>query len=98
MKDIRHVVIHSPGPNWDPGLPTFEQKGLQEHIEHYRQLLAAGKLAMGGPFLDAAGGGMMIPEAALSEQEIVEFMMADPAVASGLLKAAVRQWLVGMTK
>jgi len=97
MKDIRHVVIHSPGPNWDHGLPVFEQDGLQEHIEHFRQLLEAGKLAMGGPFLDPAGGGM-IPEASLTEQEIAEFAAADPAVTSGLLKAEVRQWLVGMKK
>ena len=86
MKDIRYVVIHTPGPAWKAGVPLFEQ----------------GKLVLGGPCLDAvdaAGGaavGMMIPESGLSQAEISEFANADPSVASGLLRADVRAWLVGM--
>jgi uncharacterized protein YciI len=98
MKDIRYVVFHSPGPKWIAGKTLFEQPGLDLHLAHYRQLLEQGKLMAGGPFMDAAGGGMMIPEPGLSEAEITAFAKADPAVKSGLLKVHVRQWLVGMKK
>ena len=98
MRDIRFVVIHTPGPRWKAGSPVFEQDGVHEHIGHYKQLLESGKLTMGGPFLDASGGGMMIPGPDVAETEIVAFANADPAVLSGLLKAEVRQWLVGMSQ
>lgn len=98
MKDIRYVIIHSPGPQWVAGKNMFEQPGLQEHVDHYRRLFEAGKLALGGPHLDAQGGGMMIPQAGVAEQELREFAQADPSVKSGLLVATVRPWLVGMQK
>ncbi len=40
----------------------------------------------------------MIPVQGLSESEITAFASADPAVASGLLQVAMRQWLVGMKR
>lgn len=96
MPDIRYVVMHQPGPRWQAGVPLFEQQGLQAHVDHYRQLLAQGRLALGGPFLDAAAGGMMVPTAGLGEAEIRAFAEADPAVVSGLLTFELRQWMVGM--
>jgi hypothetical protein len=50
MKDIRYVVFHKPGPKWDHTKSFFEQEGLDGHVGLYHQLLAAGKLAMGGSF------------------------------------------------
>ena len=98
MKDIRFVVIHKPGPGWKVGIPLFEQEGLAQHVEHYRKLLADGKLTIGGPFLDEAGGGFMIPEPGVSEDEIREFAGDDPTVKSGLLIFEVRGWLAGKKK
>lgn len=98
VKDIRFVVLHSPGPRWQKGKGMFEQEGLQDHVAHYRQLLEAGKLELGGPHVDEASGGMMIPAAGVAEDEIRAFALADPAVKSGLLKAEVRPWLIGMRK
>jgi len=95
-RDVRYAVFHRPGPNWQPGKSLFEQPGLQDHIAHYRQLLQAGKLALGGPHLDEQAGGMMIPSAGVSEDEIRAFAMADPAVKSGLLRVEIRPWLIGM--
>lgn len=95
-RDVRFVIVHSPGPAWVPGKPFFEQPGLQSHIDHYRQLLVQGKLVLGGPFLDSAAGGMMVPAAGLAQKEIEDFALADPAVRNGLLKAEVRPWLIGM--
>ena len=98
MQDIRHVVFHTPGPAWLPGKSMFEQPGVREHVAHYRQWHAAGKLELGGPHLDAAGGGMMIPVAGMSEADVVRFANEDPAVKSGTLVVEVRPWLIGMSK
>ncbi len=98
MRDIRFVVMHARGPQWQADVPLFEQRGIAQHIEHFRTLLESGKLEMGGPFLDAAGGGMMIPTEGLSELEITEFADADPAVVAGLLRFEIRQWMIGMKK
>ncbi|HSI57292.1 MAG TPA: hypothetical protein VLA16_07035 [Ideonella sp.] len=98
MKDPRFVVLHTPGPRWQAGVPLFEQEGLGEHIAHYRQWLVEGKLMAGGPFLDGAAGGMMIPEPGVTEDEVRDFAGRDPAVVAGLLKFEIRPWLVGMQK
>jgi uncharacterized protein YciI len=96
QRDIRYVVIHTPGRLWQTDKSPFEQTGIRDHIEHYRKLLAAGKLELGGPHLDAKGGGMMIPSRNVSEEEIKAFANTDPAVKSGLLVAEIRPWLIGM--
>lgn len=95
-RDVRYVVVHRPGPNWLAGKGMFEQPGLRDHVAHYQKLLDAGKLALGGPYLDANGGGMMIPEKGMSQAEITQFAAEDPAVRSGLLLAEVRPWLIGL--
>ena len=96
VKPTQFVVVHSPGPAWKPGVPAFEQEGLQLHVGHYAEFLKQGKLVMGGPFLDAKSGGIMIAEPGVSEQELRAFASADPAVRSGLLTFEVRPWLAGL--
>ena len=98
MRETRYVIFHAPGPRWLPGKSLLEQDGVQEHVNHFRQMQGNGRLFMGGPFLDGAGGGMMISEEGISEQELIEFAQADPAVKSGLLTAELRPWLVGMKR
>jgi len=94
--DVRFVVVHAPGPAWQPGRPPFEQPGIAAHVGHYRAWLETGRLAMGGPFIDADGGGMMITAGDATEEEVRAFALADPAVVAGLLTVHVRRWLVGM--
>jgi uncharacterized protein YciI len=96
MKDIRYVVFHSPGSAWDHGKPFFEQAGLDLHVGYFGQLLGEGKVAMGGPHLDGKSGGMMIPVAGLSEDEVRAIAEADPAIKSGLLRFEIRPWLLAM--
>lgn len=96
MTDVRFVIVHKPGPAWKPGIPVFEQAGLQQHVDHYRAALEAGRLALGGPFLDAGGGGMMIAAPGATEGEMTALAASDPTVQSGLLTFEVRQWLIGM--
>ena len=98
MREIRFVVIHSPGPAWKPDVPLFEQQGVHEHVAHFRTLLDSGKLMLGGPFVDEMAGGMMIPEATVSEDEMRRFASEDPAVQSGLLTFEIRPWVIGMRK
>jgi hypothetical protein len=98
MKDIRYVVFHRPGPAWQAGKSMFEQPGVMPHVHHYRQWLVAGKLELGGPHLDAVGGGMMIPVAGIPEEEVRRFALDDPAVKDGTLLVEVRPWLIGMSK
>lgn len=61
-----------------------------------RGWLESGNLVMGGPFLDAEGGGMAI--VAFESVEAADAAaQADPAVHAGLLRASTRPWLAGMT-
>jgi hypothetical protein len=82
MRDVRYVVLHSPGPKWLPGKTLFEQPGVLEHVE----------------YLDDKGGGMMIPTAGVSEDEVAKYAADDPAVKSGVLLAEVRPWVIGMSQ
>jgi uncharacterized protein YciI len=94
--DIRYVVFHSPGPAWQHGVDFREQPGVAAHVTHYRKLFEAGKLAMGGPFLAEDSGGMMVPAAGITREEMEAFAAADPAVQSGLLVVEIRPWYVAM--
>lgn len=94
--DVRYVIFHKPGQRWQPDLDFREQPGVMEHVNHYRKLHEGGKLVMGGPFMDTLQGGMMIPAAGLSMEEIVEFAALDPAVRGGLLIFEVHPWYVAM--
>jgi uncharacterized protein YciI len=96
MADPCFVVIHSPGPAWEPGLPLLQQVGIQGHRAHYAQLLDQGHLLMGGPFTDAAGGGMMICKPGIDEDTLRMHALTDPAVESGLLQFEIRPWVIGL--
>jgi uncharacterized protein YciI len=98
MKPPQYVVLHAPGPAWKAGVPPFEQDGIGLHVGHYRTLLAADKLLIGGPFLDARGGGFMIAAEGVGEDELRAFAADDPAVRSGLLTFELRPWLAGMQR
>jgi len=97
MKDVRYVVFHRTGPAWRAGAGMFDQPSIRAHVAHYRPWLEQGKLALGGPHLDAAGGGMMIPAAGVTEDEVRRFAAADPAVRDGTLTFDLRPWLIGMS-
>jgi uncharacterized protein YciI len=94
---IRYVVFHKPGPKWQPGVDFRQQTGVRDHFQYYLKLYQAGKLALGGPFLDNSGG-MMVPVDGVSLEEIKTFAEADPAVKSGLLLVEVKPWMIAMEK
>jgi uncharacterized protein YciI len=96
MTDIRFVVLHHRGPAWIPWKTKVEQPGTAAHVAHWAAWFEAGKLAWGGPHTDATGGGMMIPGAGITEDEVRAYAYADPAVRAGVLVAEIRPWLVAM--
>ena len=90
------VVAHTPGPAWVPGVSFRDQPGVEHHLGTMRGWLEDGHLVMGGPFLDDAGGGMAV--VAFDSVEAADAAaQADRAVRAGLLRAAVRPWLAGMS-
>ncbi len=95
---IHHVVVHTPGPAWQPGVDFRQQPGVGEHVQHYLQLFQQGKLEMGGPFLIQDLGGMMVTTKAVTREEIEAFAAADPAVKAGLLKYEIRPWYTPMER
>jgi uncharacterized protein YciI len=89
----RFIVVHSPGPAWQPGVGFREQPGVAAHAAHYRAEFDAGRLVGVGPFTDAAGGGMVVYRDSIDEAHVRAHAAADPTVASGLLRYEVRAWL-----
>jgi hypothetical protein len=51
---------------------------------------------MGGPFVDGAGGGMMICKPGMDEDALRTHALTDPAVESGLLQFEIRPWVIGL--
>jgi uncharacterized protein YciI len=86
------VIFHTPGPAWQAGVDFREQPGVREHVMHYRQFDQQDKLALGGPFLTADLGGMMVTIPGLSLGDVKTFAASDPAVVSGLLRYEIRSW------
>ena len=96
MTDRCLVVIHSPGPAWEPGLPLTQQLGVTEHRAHYAKLAAQGLVRLGGPFVDGAGGGMMVFKPGMDEDTLRTHALTDPAVESGLLQFEIRPWAIAL--
>lgn len=96
MSERCWVIFHSTGPAWEPGLPLVQQVGIQGHRAHYAKLLAEGRLLMGGPFADSAGGGMMVCKGDIDEDTLRMHALSDPAVESGLLQFEIRPWVASL--
>jgi uncharacterized protein YciI len=95
-RPVRFVILHTPGPKWKYGVDYRQQEGISEHIQHYAKLHEQEKLQLGGPFLVADMGGMMITTRGLAREEIEAFAAADPAVKSGVLNYQIRPWMTVM--
>ena len=89
---VYHVVLYSPGVNWDERFSFHDQIGAQDHLTYLDALRRRGVLAMGGPYLDDSGCLAVLQ--GLSPDQARLIAHADPAVRIGLLEAEVRPWLV----
>jgi len=54
-----YAFIYAPGPQWLAGSPVTEQN-LGAHRAYMAELYARGRVLLGGPFLDDAGGGLAL--------------------------------------
>lgn len=91
---IFYALFHSPGARWQEGIGFREQPGVGAHVQYMAQQQQAGLLVFGGPFLDDSGGMMVLR--ADSIEEAVAIAEADPTVLDGLLKVAVKPWMMAM--
>jgi uncharacterized protein YciI len=88
------AIVHSPGPKWRSGVAFMEQPGVGDHAGYYGKLYGEGKVAFGGPFVDASGGGTMVLDPSVSHAEAERLASADPGFRSGLLRYRIRPWLI----
>jgi len=63
---------------------------IRAHVAHLRQLDAAGRLILCGPFADGQGGMIIVRAGSLAEAEAIA--QADPFVTSGTEDYTVRTW------
>ena len=54
-----YAFIYAAGPQWLAGRPVTEQN-LGAHRTYMAELHARGRVLLGGPFLDDAGGGLAL--------------------------------------
>ncbi len=87
---VYFVLLHTPGPNWNHNLTSTDQPGIEQHYRYMNKLKEAGKIILGGHYLDAAGGMMIFQLATLEQAR--RAANDDPAVKSGLLQEKVRSW------
>jgi uncharacterized protein YciI len=92
MSDALFALVHRPGPAWVDETGYREQPGIERHIGYLRRLFDEGRMVMGGPFLDDAGGLALIE--ADDMEEASTFAYDDPTVREGLLSVEVHPWRV----
>ena len=68
---------------------TYEPH-LPDHLAYLRDIDAAGKLVLSGPFGDRTGGMIMVRAASLEEARAIA--EADPLIARGLDEYDLREW------
>jgi uncharacterized protein YciI/ketosteroid isomerase-like protein len=85
-----YALIYAPGPQWLAGRPVTEQN-LGPHRAYMADLYARGRVLLGGPFLDDAGGGVALLRAK-GRDEATALLAADPAIREGVFTGVVRRW------
>lgn len=90
------VLMHTPGFKWDHKLSFSDQNGIEQHINFMSDLLAAGEMVMGGPFLDNSGGMAILKVESM--EVAMEVANRDPAVQSGLLNVEVKLWSTPLSR
>ena len=88
------AVVLSQGSMWDPHKSRDEQESMTEHRAYMRSLFENGEVVLGGPFLDRPGG--LAVYRTKSREEAEKMAGSDPGVRSGLIRAEVTRWRVGV--
>lgn len=85
---MKAVIIYSTGKNWLEGKPHWEQE-LVPHRYYLVDVLKE-KLISAGPFMDHAGGLVIVEVDSMEEAEKVA--KNDPAVLEGKFEYVVHPW------
>lgn len=73
------LKLIAPRPTFAFDMTAEERTIMNQHVEYWKQLMAAGKVVVFGPVMDPAGPYGMGVVSAESEAEIKDFMSNDPA-------------------
>ncbi len=83
------VVFYTAGPEWKKGRPAREQE-LEAHNAYQLSLARDGRLKLGGPFANIAGGMSILQVESIEEAQ--DLASKDPAVTSKIMRALVQHW------
>jgi uncharacterized protein YciI len=87
-----YVALLYRGPSWTPAVTPETQLIQEGHMGHIKEMAAAGKLLLAGPFSDDGSlRGMFVFQVG-SMEEAKALCDADPAVRAGRLKAELHSW------
>jgi uncharacterized protein YciI len=86
-----YMLSYTPGPQWEPGKRLTEQK-VDAHFSYIKAEFAKGRVVLAGPIGDADRGFYII--VASGDDDMREFLRADPGVKSGLFVANGTRWTV----
>jgi hypothetical protein len=102
QRPLVFAVTYERGAAWDAAKGGFQQTGITDHMQFLRT--NGEKLLAGAPFQQGLPAGAtdqtvgMILLLAATQEEAETLVASDPAVASRLMKATVRRWLVERVK
>lgn len=88
------AVVLSQGSMWDTHKSRDEQEGMKEHRAYMLSLFEHGEIVLGGPFLDRPGGVAVYRTKSRDQAE--QLAGSDPGVRSGLIRAEVTRWRLGV--
>jgi uncharacterized protein YciI len=86
-----YMMSYTPGPRWEPGKRLTEQK-IDAHFGYITGQFEKGRVVLAGPMSDADRGLYII--LASGEDDVRQFVRADPGVQSGLFVASGTRWNV----
>jgi uncharacterized protein YciI len=86
-----YMMSYTPGPSWQEGKHIAEQK-IDAHFGYVKGQFERGRVVLAGPIGDADRGFYVI--LAGSDEEMQQFIGADPGVTSGLFVAKGTRWNV----
>ena len=84
------VLIYTPGPAWQTVKTAAELPFYREHYRYMKQVFAAGRMLMGGPFLDNQGALGVLDVA--SEAQAREIVAHDPFVLERVVEPHLHPW------
>jgi uncharacterized protein YciI len=87
-----YVAIVKPGETWLANKAAGKPNDLSAHFAYVKRMREEGKLILGGPFADGAGG--LLVYRADSMEEARKLMSADPACVQKIFEFEMHPWLL----